>query len=100
MQYTNNDLWSVRQIEFLKDAFEGYEGRKVDYYPERKLSLDIPGIATYDYIGILHFPQQDRTIILEQGENFGLKEHDVLEYLEEKGIQPNVIRSASNQALF
>lgn len=92
MQYPNNDLWSVRQIEFLRDAFDGYEGKEVDYYPERELSLGIPGITNYNYIGVLHFPSQDRTIILEQGEDFGLKEDDILKYLEEKNIHPNVIR--------
>lgn len=25
MKYPNNDLWSVRQIEFLYDALAGYE---------------------------------------------------------------------------
>lgn len=25
MEYPNNDLWSVRQIEFLVDALDGYE---------------------------------------------------------------------------
>jgi len=92
MQYPNNDLWSVRQIEFLEDALEGYEGKEVDYYPERELSLGIPEIANYTYRGVLHFPGQDRTIILEQGEGFGLKQDDILKYLEEKHIQPNVIR--------
>jgi hypothetical protein len=92
MQYPNNDLWSVRQIEFLKDALEGYEGKEVDYYPERELSLNIPEIANYHYKGILHFPGQDRTIILEQGEAFGLREDEILGYLKEKNIQPNIIR--------
>jgi len=92
MQYPNNDLWSVRQIEFLKDALEGYEGKQVDYYPERELSLNVPQIANYKYVGVLHFPGEDRTIILEQGEDFGLKEHDILEYLKEKSIRPNIIR--------
>lgn len=92
MQYPNNDLWSVRQIEFLEDALEGYENKEVDYYPERELSLGIPEIANYSYKGILHFPGQDRTIILEQGRDFGLKEDDVFRYLKEKNIQPNVIR--------
>lgn len=26
MIYPNNDLWSVRQIEFLHDALKGYTG--------------------------------------------------------------------------
>lgn len=92
MQYPNNDLWSVRQIEFLRDALEGYEDKKVDYYPERKLSLSIPHIADYNYVGVLHFPNQDRTIILEQGKGFGLKEQDIIAYLKEKNIHPNIIR--------
>jgi len=82
----------VRQIEFLEDALEGYEDKTVDYYPERELLLSIPEIAIYNYKGMLHFPGQDRTIILEQGEGFGLKEDDVLMYLQRKNIQPNIIR--------
>jgi len=86
MQYPNNDLWSVRQIEFLQDALEGYENKQVEYYPERELSFGIAGIATYIYKGMLHFPRDDRTIILEQGENFGLKENDIIKFLKEKNI--------------
>lgn len=40
---------------------------------------------------MLHFPDQDRTIILEQGEGFGLKRDDVLKYLREKNIQVEVL---------
>jgi len=87
MQYPNNDLWSVRQIEFLQDALEGYENKTAIYYPKKKLSLDIPEIATYNYVGVLHFPGQDRTIIFEQGDGFGLTEEAVLTYLQEKNIQ-------------
>jgi hypothetical protein len=86
MQYPNNDLWSVRQIEFLQDALDGYETKSAVYYPEKELSLRIPGIATYTYKGILHFPDQDRTIIFEQGEGFGLKKEQILAYLQQKSI--------------
>lgn len=91
MNYPNNDLWSVRQIEFLEDALQGYEGKKGQYYPEKKLSLDIPGLATYTYEGILHFPGQDRTIIFEQGKGFGLKQHEILEYLDKKNITVEIM---------
>lgn len=87
MQYPNNDLWSVRQIEFLHDALEGYDNRSAVYYPEKGLSLSIPGITEYNYKGVLHFPGQDRTIIFEQGEGFGLNKQKILEYLSEKNIQ-------------
>lgn len=87
MHYPNNDLWSVRQIEFLRDALEGYENKTAVYYPEKAVSLGIPEIATYNYVGVLHFPGQDRTIIFEQGEGFGLKKETILAYLREKNIQ-------------
>lgn len=90
MQYPNNDLWSVRQVEFLQDALEGYENKSAIYYPEKKVSLDIPGIATYNYTGVLHFPNQDRTIIFEQGEGFGLQEDAIRDYLSKKNIQVEV----------
>lgn len=87
MQYPNNDLWSVRQIEFLQDALKGYENKTAVYYPNKKITLVIPGIATYIYTGTLHFPDQDRTIIFEQGEGFGLKRDEILTYLREQNIQ-------------
>ena len=90
MKYPNNDLWSVRQIEFLKDALVGYENMTVDYYPERDNALSIPNIAEYSYRGMLHFPGKDRTIIFEQGKDFGLKETEIRAYLESLGIKPNV----------
>ncbi|HEU4914709.1 MAG TPA: hypothetical protein VFT16_04905 [Candidatus Saccharimonadales bacterium] len=87
MNYPNNDLWSVRQIEFLQDALEGYEGKSAVYYSKKEVSLIIPGITTYNYTGVLHFPGQDRTIIFEQGEGFGLKKDKILIYLQQKNIQ-------------
>jgi hypothetical protein len=90
MKYPNNDLWSVRQIEFLKDALEGYGGTKGVYYPAKKILLDIPEIATYQYTGLLHFPGLDRTIIFEQGEGFGLSSEQILQYLASKNIKVEV----------
>ena len=81
MKFPNNDLWSVRQIEFLRDALEGYENKSSVYYPNKTLQLDIPGIATYRYRGVLHFPDEDRTVIFEQGDTFGLTKDEVNEYL-------------------
>lgn len=92
MTYPNNDLWSVRQIEFLRDALEGYDNKSAKYYPGKSLSLNIPEIATYMYTGVLYFPDEDRTIIFEHGEGFGLKEKEILDYLNEKNIQTEIIR--------
>lgn len=91
MKYPNNDLWSVRQIEFLQDALDGYENKTAIYYPEKEVRLDITDIAAYKYVGVLHFPDQDRTIILEQGEGFGLKRDDILDYLREKNIRVEIL---------
>lgn len=87
MQYPNNDLWSVRQIEFLQDALDGYENKTAVYYPTKEATLEVPGVAIYKYEGVLHFPNQDRTIIFEQGEGFGLKKDEILSFLKEKNIQ-------------
>lgn len=92
MNYPNNDLWSVRQIEFLQDALEGYENKIALYYPNKTLSLNIPDITTYSYIGVIHFPGEDRTIIFEQGEGFGLKEAEILDFLRDKNIKTEVIK--------
>lgn len=91
MKYPNNDLWSVRQIEFLQDALEGYENKSANYYPQKKVSLDIPDIANYRYEGVLYFPNQDRTIIFEQGDDFGLKRNEIIEYLAQKNIRVEVL---------
>jgi hypothetical protein len=86
MHYPNNDLWSVRQIEFLEDALKGYEGLEADYYPDEELRLEIPGIASYAYRGILNFVGRDRTVIFEQGSDFGLKRPDIETYLQQLNI--------------
>ena len=86
MEYPNNDLWSVRQHEFLVDALKGYEGKHAVYCPDTEFSLPIPGIADYTYKGILNFEGQDRTIIFEQGPRFGLQREDIEQYLAKLGI--------------
>jgi hypothetical protein len=86
MDYPNNDLWSVRQIEFLEDALKGYEGAHAAYYPDAELSLPIQGIADYTYKGLLNFVGQDRTIIFEQGPGFGLQRQQIEAYLAQLGI--------------
>jgi hypothetical protein len=90
MKYPKNDLWSVRQIEFLRDALDGYENKTAVYLPHEKVELNIPDITTYNYIGVLYFPNQDRTIIFEQGEGYGLKEQEILDYLKSKKITVEV----------
>lgn len=90
MTYPNNDLWSVRQIEFLEDALKGYENSRAVFYPTKEISLDIPGIATYKYVGVLHFEGQDRTIIFEQGDNFGLKQPEIRSFLEKLNIEVSI----------
>lgn len=92
MKYPNNDLWSVRQIEFLQDALEGYENKTALYYPDKTFSLNIPDITTYNYIGVIHFPGEDRTIIFEQGEGFGLKVPEIINFLQDKNIKTEVIK--------
>ena len=90
MKYPNNDLWSVRQIEFLEDALKGYDNTSVIYYPHKELSLEIPDVATYKYTGVLYFEGQDRTIIFEQGEGFGLKEAEIREQLDKRNITAEI----------
>lgn len=91
MKYPKNDLWSVRQIEFLEDALEGYASASAIYYPKKSVALKVPGITTYNYVGVLHFPNQDRTIIFEQGVNYGLKEDEILNYLKIKNIEVEIV---------
>jgi hypothetical protein len=65
----------------------GYENTEAVYYPEKELSLPIPGITTYKYVGVLNFPDRDRTIIFEQGKGFGLQKSEILDYLKKKNIK-------------
>lgn len=87
MTYPKNDLWSVRQIEFLRDALDGYDGKPAIYYPNKKFSFSILGIETYTYVGVVHFPNKDRTIVFEQGDNYGLQQPEIEDYLNQKNIQ-------------
>lgn len=86
MKYPNNDLWSVRQIEFLYDALNGYENKECVYYVNKQVQTIIQNVATYNYVGVIVFENQDRTIMLEQGLNYGLKEQDVIKVFNEKNI--------------
>ena len=86
MKYPNNDLWSVRQIEFLYDALQGYENKHCIYYVNKKVQTIIHDIATYNYIGVIVFENQDRTIMFEQGTDYGLKFDDIITVLKEKNI--------------
>lgn len=78
-------------MEFLEDALEGYEGRSAEYYPSQKLELEIPGITTYKYKGLLYFPDHDRTIIFEQGESFGLVQEKITAYLDKLNISYKIL---------
>lgn len=91
MKYPNNDLWSVRQIEFLRDALDGYENTEADFYPNETFKLEVPKAATYTYRGVLHFPGKDRTIIFEQGEGFGLSKEDIISYTNQMNIKLNTV---------
>ncbi len=91
MKYPNNDLWSVRQIEFLHDALKGYEGGECVYYSNKKVKTTIPDIAEYNYLGVIVFEGKDRTIMLEQGKGYGLKPEMVLKVLAEKNIKVKII---------
>ncbi len=93
MKYLNNDLWSVRQIEFLYDALKGYENKTCVYYADKPVKTVIPNIAEYNYLGVIVFEGQDRTIMLEQGKNYGLTKTDVERVLKEKNISYKIVYS-------
>ena len=100
MKYPNNDLWSVRQIEYLYDALNGYDNKHCVYYVDKKVKTTIPNIAEYNYVGVIVFEGQDRTIMLEQGKNYGLKENDVVKVLKEKNISYDIIHSLETNKEF
>ena len=91
MKYPNNDLWSVREKRFLRDALEGYEGKKCKYFVDKRVQTVVEGVATYNYQGVIVFENQDRTILLEQGEHYGLKVNDVLKIFKEKDIKCEIV---------
>ncbi len=90
MKYPNNDLWSVRQIEYLYDALNGYDNKECDYFTTKEVTTTIEGIATYRYKGVIVFFGQDRTIMLEYGDEYGLDKSTVLKVLAEKNIKCNL----------
>lgn len=51
----------------------------------------IPGVAEYNYVGVIVFEGQDRTIMLEQGEGYGLKPDVVCKVLKENNIKFEII---------
>ena len=93
MKYPNNDLWSVRQIEYLYDALNGYDGKHCIYYVDKTVKTVILNIAEYNYLGVIVFEGQDRTIMLEQGRNYGLTQKEVEKVLKEKHISFDIVHS-------
>lgn len=87
MNYPNGDLWCVRQIELLDDALEDMANKMANYYPNLEYSLAIPDVADYTFKGVLHFTQDDRTIMFECGDGFGLERDEIVPYLERYSIQ-------------
>ena len=81
MKYPNNDLWTVRQIELLEGALEEMEHKTATYYPDKVYSLTIPGVAEYKFKGVLNFEGNDRTIMFEQGEGFGVAYGEIVAHL-------------------
>ena len=87
MKYPNNDLWTVRQTELLEGALEDMKGKSAIYYPDMEYSLSIPGVAEYSFIGVLDFKADDRTIMFEQGEGFGVTHTEIVDYLNKFDIK-------------
>ena len=87
MNYPNNDLWTVRSIDLLEGALEDMKGKTATYYPNMEYGLTIPGIAEYDFVGVIDFKQDDRTIMFEHGKEFGIPYEQVIDYLNKFGIK-------------
>lgn len=81
MDYPNNDLWTVRSIDLLEGALEDMKGKTAVYYPGKAYSLIIPGVAEYNFKGCVNFEENDRTIMFEHGESFGVSYEQIVEYL-------------------
>ena len=71
----------------MDGALEDMKGKKAQYYPELEYSLQIPGVCIYQFKGVLLFDDDDRTIVFEQGEGFGLSREQIEEYLVRYEIQ-------------
>ena len=93
MKYPNGDLWCVRQIELLDGALEEMINKTAKYYPRLEYGLNIPGVANYKYKGVLDFSEDDRTIMFEYGDGFGLTEDEIAPYLQKYGIHYEVIHN-------
>jgi hypothetical protein len=86
MHYPNNDLWTVRQVELLDGALEDMSGKSAVFWPDLEYKLIIPNVANYSFKGVLNFEVNDRTIIFEQGKEFGLTREDIISYLKKYSI--------------
>lgn len=86
MKFPNNDLWTVRQIELLEGALEDMRGKNANYYPTLPYHLTIPDIAEYQFKGVLCFNEDDRTIMFEEGDNFGVSYEEIIDCLKRYGI--------------
>lgn len=93
MKYPNNDLWTVRSADLLEGALEDMRNKQVKYYPEKEYSLTIPDVATYVFRGVLDFEDDDRTVMFEQGEGFGLARSDIVDQLNKFDIEFTEISS-------
>jgi hypothetical protein len=87
MKYPNGDLWTVRQIELLEGALEDMKGKTAVYYPDMEYSLTIPGVGEYHFKGVLSFNEDDRTVMFEHGEGFGVGHSETLDYLHRFNIK-------------
>ncbi len=87
MKYPNNDLWTVRQIDLLEGALEDMRGKSATYYPDVMYHLSIPKIAKYRFRGVLNFDNDDRLIMFEEGEGFGVTYSEVIDCLNRYNIQ-------------
>lgn len=87
MNYPNNDLWTVRELSLLDGALEDMKGKNARYYPDLEYLLPIPGVCTYIFKGVLLFDDDDRTIMFEYGEDFGLSSNQVIEQLDKYDVR-------------
>ncbi len=87
MEYPNNDLWTVRQLDLLEGALEDMRGKTAIYYPSLNYRLSIPKIAEYAFKGIINFSNDDRLIMLEVGEGFGVTYPEIIDCLNRFDIQ-------------
>lgn len=87
MKYPNNDLWTVRQLDLLEGALEDMRGKSATYYPKLVYQLSIPKIAEYAFRGVLNFDRDDRLIMFEEGEGFGVSYTEIIDCLNKFSIR-------------